>query len=161
MSRDKHLCTHSCKIWTKRSVNQFWNMSFSPLGLWQSRNKNRKRNIQSIYTYLPPWIQNPIEASAIQIKLCSQVCIWIPITSFEIKWTGPLGHRHRIYVSCSSLAHLVSGHSIYIMTVTSQRLFSALMNWFKLVYVPFGQSNMHRTLNFCPEHQERNQTYQS
>ena len=25
-----------------------------------------------------------------------------------------------------------------------------LLNWYKLVYGPFGKSNRHRTLDFCP-----------
>ena len=36
-------------------------------------------------------------------------------------------------------------------TVSSKRLLSALLNWLELVYGPFGQSNMHRTLNFCQD----------
>ena len=28
---------------------------------------------------------------------------------------------------------------------------SALLNWFKLVYGLFGQINLHRTLDFCPD----------
>ena len=39
--------------------------------------------------------------------------------------------------------------SIYIRIVSSLRLLSALINWFKLVYVPFGQSSVHRTFGFC------------
>ena len=45
----------------------------------------------------------------------------------------------------------LSIHSIYIRTVSSQQLLSALLNWFKLVYGPFGQSNMQPTLDFCPD----------
>ena len=39
--------------------------------------------------------------------------------------------------------NLEKGYSICIRTVSSQRLFSTLLNQFKLVYGPFGQSNMH------------------
>ena len=48
-------------------------------------------------------------------------------------------------------------HSLYIRTVSSYHMLSALLNWFKLVYELFGQSNMHRTLEFCPEQPVRNQ----
>ena len=41
-------------------------------------------------------------------------------------------------------------HSIYIGTVSSQRLLSILLIQFQLVYGPFGQSNMLSTLDFCP-----------
>ena len=42
-------------------------------------------------------------------------------------------------------------HSIYIRTVSSQRLFSTLLTQFKLVYRLFGQSNiLHSTFDFCP-----------
>ena len=37
---------------------------------------------------------------------------------------------------------LTSNHSIYVRTVSSQCLQSALMNWFKLVYGLFGQSTV-------------------
>ena len=42
-------------------------------------------------------------------------------------------------------------HSIYIRTVSSYRLLSNLLNWFKLVHGLFGQSNMHRTLDYYPD----------
>jgi hypothetical protein len=48
-------------------------------------------------------------------------------------------------------------HGIHIRTVSSWRLLSALLNWFKLVYGPFKsfeQSNMYRTLDFCPDKPE-------
>ena len=35
-------------------------------------------------------------------------------------------------------------------TVSSYQVSSALLNWFKLVYEPFGQNHMHSTLDFCP-----------
>ena len=41
-------------------------------------------------------------------------------------------------------------HSIYMRTVSSYCLFSALLNWFKHVHVPFGQNRMQRKLDFCP-----------
>ena len=40
--------------------------------------------------------------------------------------------------------------NIYIKTVSYYRLLSTLLISFKLVYGSFGQSNMHRTLDFCP-----------
>ena len=57
-------------------------------------------------------------------------------------------------------------HSIYIRTVSSVPLFFALLNCFKVVYGPFGQSNMQGTLCFCPDQTSpaqpgRNQMYQS
>ena len=52
---------------------------------------------------------------------------------------------------------LITRHSLYIRTVSSYHMLSALLNWFKLVYELFGQSNMHRTLEFCPEQPVRNQ----
>ena len=45
---------------------------------------------------------------------------------------------------------------IYIRTVSSLHLLSALMNWFKLVYGLFEQSDMRCTLNFCQDQPERN-----
>ena len=39
-------------------------------------------------------------------------------------------------------------HSIYIIRTFSSQ--STLLLQFKLVYRPFGQSNMHSTLDFCP-----------
>ena len=39
-------------------------------------------------------------------------------------------------------------HSIHIRTVSSYCPLSTLKNQFKLVYGPFGQSNMHCTFNF-------------
>ena len=49
-------------------------------------------------------------------------------------------------------------HSIYIRTVSSQRLLSTFLIQLKLVYGPFRQSNMHSTLDFCPRpaRKERN-----
>ena len=44
----------------------------------------------------------------------------------------------------------VKRHSIYIRTISSWRLLSALLNWFRLVYGPIGQINMYCTLDFCP-----------
>ena len=41
-------------------------------------------------------------------------------------------------------------HSIYIKTVSSSGLLSTYLIQLKLVYGPFGQSNMHSTLDFCP-----------
>ena len=41
--------------------------------------------------------------------------------------------------------------STCIRTVSSYWLLFGLRNWFYLVYGLFGQSNMHHTLNFCPE----------
>ena len=38
-------------------------------------------------------------------------------------------------------------HSIFIRTLSSQCLLSTLLNWFKLVYGLFGQSNMHCTVH--------------
>ena len=40
-------------------------------------------------------------------------------------------------------------------------LFFAFLNWFKVVVGPFGQSNMHRRLDFCPDQPGRNRMYQS
>ena len=40
-------------------------------------------------------------------------------------------------------------HSIYIRTVSSQCLLTTLLNQLKLVYGPFGQSNMHSTFGSC------------
>ena len=49
--------------------------------------------------------------------------------------------------------------SIQIRTVSNQRLLSALLNWMKPVYGPFGLSNMHRTLNFCPDQAVKSKIY--
>ena len=43
-------------------------------------------------------------------------------------------------------------HNIYLRTVSSQLLWSGFLNWFKLVYGTFKQSNMHLTLDFCSDH---------
>ena len=51
-------------------------------------------------------------------------------------------------------------HSIQIRTVSPYCLFSALPNWFKLVYGPFGQSDTNCTLDFCPDQPGRNRMYQ-
>ena len=45
---------------------------------------------------------------------------------------------------------------IYIRTVSSQRLLSALLNWFNLVYGPIGLSNMQLKPNFGPHQSGRN-----
>ena len=39
---------------------------------------------------------------------------------------------------------------IYIRTVSYLRLFATLLIELKLVHGPFGRSNMHSTLDFCP-----------
>ena len=52
-------------------------------------------------------------------------------------------------------------HSIYIRTVTSYHMLSALLNWFKLVYGSIEQSNMHYILNFCPDQPGRNRMHQN
>ena len=43
--------------------------------------------------------------------------------------------------------HVSEQHSIYSKTVSSLHLLSALLNWFKLVYGSFGQSNMHHLIH--------------
>ena len=43
--------------------------------------------------------------------------------------------------------------TVYIL---GERLLPLLLNLFKLVYDSFEQSNMHRTLDFCLKHPERN-----
>ena len=45
-------------------------------------------------------------------------------------------------------------------TVSSQDRLSALLNWFKLVYGLVGQSNLLRTLDFCPDQLRGNRIYQ-
>ena len=52
-------------------------------------------------------------------------------------------------------------HSIYIGTVSSQHLLSALLDCFKLVYASVGKSNMHRTLDFYPGQPGMNLMYPS
>ena len=47
-------------------------------------------------------------------------------------------------------------NSIYIRTLSFYCLFSALLNWFKLVYGQFGQINMHCTLGLRPASKESN-----
>ena len=46
----------------------------------------------------------------------------------------------------SLLLLLVQTHSIFIGTVSSQVLFSALPNWLKMVYILFWHSKVHRIL---------------
>ena len=55
----------------------------------------------------------------------------------------------------------VKGHSIYIRTVSFYQLLSALLNWFILVYGPYGPINMDCILDFCPDQPRRNRMYKS
>ena len=54
-------------------------------------------------------------------------------------------------------------HSISDWKLLASELLSALLNWLKLVYGPFGQSNgnLHRKLDFYQEQQGWNQMYRS
>ena len=71
------------------------------------------------------------------------------------------GGRHIGSLDHLYFHNLTLVHRIYSRTVSSERLLSALMNWSKLVYGLFGQSNMNHTLHFCPGQPGRNQMYQS
>ena len=52
-------------------------------------------------------------------------------------------------------------HSIYIRTVSKLLAPVAyLPNWLKIIYGPFGLSEMHSTFDFCPDKLGRNQMYQ-
>ena len=51
--------------------------------------------------------------------------------------------------------------SIYTRTVSSRHILCALLNCFILLYGLFGQSNMHRILDFGPDQPGRNEMYQS
>ena len=55
---------------------------------------------------------------------------------------------------------LAKRHSIYIRTVSFYSLLSTLLIQFKLVYRPFGQSNMQMQLDFCPDQPGRIQMCQ-
>ena len=46
---------------------------------------------------------------------------------------------------------------IFIRALSSHHLLSALLNCLKLVYWPFGHSNIHNTINFCPNQPKTNQ----
>ena len=61
------------------------------------------------------------------------------------------GLGHNTSIDATVEAAMAFWHSIYIRTVSSYHLLSALFNWFKLVNKPFGQSKMHRSFNFCPD----------
>ena len=63
---------------------------------------------------------------------------WSIVSSRRNFWSKNLWHRH----------------SIFIRTVRSKRLLSALLNWFELVYGQLCQSNMHRILIFAQTSQE-------
>ena len=70
---------------------------------------------------------------------------WTIFTNFVHNTAWQRSHWGRL-----EKAEKVSYHSIYIRTVSSYCLLSALLNWFKLVYGPLGQSNMPNMLYFCP-----------
>ena len=57
-----------------------------------------------------------------------------------------------------STSKLTFFHSIYIRIFSPWCLLSTLLNWFKLVCGAFGQSNMHRKLNFWTDQPGRNWT---
>ena len=50
-----------------------------------------------------------------------------------------------------SIVHSTPRVSLQYIYLYSKYLSSALLNWCKKIYGPFGQSNMHRTLDFCPD----------
>ena len=57
-------------------------------------------------------------------------------------------------------SHLLC-RSVYILGhVSSQCLLSVVLNWFKLVDGPFGQSNVHRILDLCTDQLGRNRMHQ-
>ena len=74
-----------------------------------------------------------------------------------------VSNNNSIGISESRHSRKTEGSSctVYIRTVSSYLLLSARLNWFKLVQGPFGQSNMHRTLDVCPDQPGRNQLYHS
>ena len=55
----------------------------------------------------------------------------------------------QLATSCDVSSAWLKQQCIYIRTVSSQRLLSTLLNQIKLVYGPFGQSNMHSKLSRC------------
>ena len=57
----------------------------------------------------------------------------ISFISFNAKCGAPISHPIKLNWM----------HSVFIRTVSSYCLLSALLFWFKLVYEPFGQSTMH------------------
>ena len=63
-----------------------------------------------------------------------------------------------IFVSYDEASYI---HSINIRTVSLYHLLLALLNQFELEHKPFGQSNMHRTLNFFRSYPGSNQLYQN
>ena len=65
-----------------------------------------------------------------------KVCVWIFVAVVADKMPSKQlinAIRHIVYIQDSKL------------------LLSALLDWLKLVQGPFGQSNMHRTLDFCSD----------
>ena len=68
---------------------------------------------------------------------------------------------HHCHITTSQPMYTSTYHSIYIRTVSSSRLLSSLLIQFKVVCGPFGQSNMHFTLDLCLEQPGKNQMYQS
>ena len=85
-------------------------------------------------------------------QFCNFFCIFL-----KTFWKDPFLNRSRWQEQNKSW----QAQYIYIKTVNSEYLLSALLNWLKLVYGTFWHSNMHRTLNFFLDQSERNQMYQN
>ena len=68
----------------------------------------------------------------------------------SIFWCSPGHHICRSNLNPSLNLLLAKIHSIYLKTVSSYLLSSALLNWYKLVYGPIGQTNMRHALDIYP-----------
>ena len=100
--------------------------------------------LNSVYAFrhctLQPWLK---------VGISSRHALWMSglVRSMILIFDGVLYTEHiplpRFIRDTGNLKNL-KNHCIYIRTVS---LLSALLNWFKLVYGPFRQSNMHRTIH--------------
>ena len=81
------------------------------------------------------------------------VFIEIPLPFLQKGNLNPSVTLYQNLAVCYFFCQLVTLHRLYIRTVSSYlaRPVVFLLKWWKLVYLSFGQSNMHRALNFCPD----------
>ena len=110
--------------------------------------------IQALRT-LQPWLK---------VGISSRHALWMSglVRSMILIFDGVLYTEHiplpRFIRDTGNLKNL-KNHCTYVRTVSS---LSALLNWFKLVYGSFRQSNVKHSLDFCPDQiVGRNQMYHS
>ena len=92
---------------------------------------------------------------------CALLMICLPTMITASCWANSIKQPPLLHCNVKNrynlLLYLDLQCSVYIWTVSSKLLFSALQNWFKLVNWPFGQC----TLSFCPDQPGRNRMYHS